>query len=187
MITAVTRISRRRSLSDITGRFQSAKSCWMRYKLPKFSMLALCYYCPHAYDSIPNIPYCSGSGKSGYRTWQPAPQPARRLEAFQTTDHGEADDHGTQDLAVATWLAARQKHIVLTEIMILPPMDVSLPTALQMRCGWQEEVPEAMVIGGAALYQAMLPYASRMYLTLIHAEIAGTPSFPNLIKRIGVS
>lgn len=44
------------------------------------------------------------------------------------------------------------------------------------------EVPEAMVIGGAALYQAMLPYASRMYLTLIHAEIAGDTLFPEFDK-----
>lgn len=43
-------------------------------------------------------------------------------------------------------------------------------------------VPEVMVIGGAALYQNMLPYASRMYLTLIHAEIAGDTFFPAFDK-----
>lgn len=37
---------------------------------------------------------------------------------------------------------------------------------------------EVMVIGGAALYQACLPRAERLYLTLIHREFAGDTFFP---------
>jgi len=37
---------------------------------------------------------------------------------------------------------------------------------------------EVMVIGGAALYQAMLPLAERLYLTEIAAEIDGDAFFP---------
>lgn len=37
---------------------------------------------------------------------------------------------------------------------------------------------ELMVIGGSSLYQTMLPYANRLYLTLIDAEFEGDTFFP---------
>ncbi|MCB1856744.1 MAG: dihydrofolate reductase [Gammaproteobacteria bacterium] len=40
------------------------------------------------------------------------------------------------------------------------------------------DVPELMVIGGAALYQALLPRANRLYLTRVHADIDGDTCFP---------
>lgn len=39
-------------------------------------------------------------------------------------------------------------------------------------------VPEIMVAGGAAVYQAMLPMAKRMYITVVHAEVEGDALFP---------
>jgi dihydrofolate reductase len=38
--------------------------------------------------------------------------------------------------------------------------------------------PEAMVIGGHALYHAALPTAQRIFLTEVHAEIEGDVTFP---------
>ncbi len=40
--------------------------------------------------------------------------------------------------------------------------------------------PELMVIGGASLYQALLPRAGRLYLSIIEAEVAGDVFFPAL-------
>lgn len=40
------------------------------------------------------------------------------------------------------------------------------------------DVDEVMLIGGAALYAAMLPAVSRMYLTRVHAEVDGDACFP---------
>ncbi len=40
------------------------------------------------------------------------------------------------------------------------------------------EAEEAMVIGGAAFYRAMLPHAERLYLTRIDAEFDGDAWFP---------
>lgn len=37
---------------------------------------------------------------------------------------------------------------------------------------------EVMVIGGASLYAQALPQADRLYMTLVHADIAGDASFP---------
>jgi len=40
------------------------------------------------------------------------------------------------------------------------------------------EVDEVMVIGGGHLYQQLLPYAQRLYLTHVDAEIEGDTHFP---------
>jgi dihydrofolate reductase len=39
-------------------------------------------------------------------------------------------------------------------------------------------VAEVMVVGGAELYAALLPWAGRMYLTRVHAAVAGDTRFP---------
>jgi dihydrofolate reductase len=41
-------------------------------------------------------------------------------------------------------------------------------------------VDEIMVIGGAQLYADLLPKVERLYLTLVHAEVAGDALFPEL-------
>ena len=41
-------------------------------------------------------------------------------------------------------------------------------------------IPEIMVIGGASLYRETLACAGRIYLTLVHADIAGDTWFPEL-------
>lgn len=38
---------------------------------------------------------------------------------------------------------------------------------------------EAMVIGGAEIYQQALGYADRLYLTEVHADVEGDASFPD--------
>jgi len=40
------------------------------------------------------------------------------------------------------------------------------------------EVPEVMIIGGESFYAQMLPRADRLYLTYVHAEVAGDAWFP---------
>ena len=42
------------------------------------------------------------------------------------------------------------------------------------------QAPEVMIVGGAALYEAMLPRTGRLYLTLIKAVFAGDTRFPKL-------
>lgn len=40
-------------------------------------------------------------------------------------------------------------------------------------------VPEVMIVGGAAFYAAMLPQADRLYLTLIETTVEGDAFFPD--------
>ncbi len=39
---------------------------------------------------------------------------------------------------------------------------------------------EVVVLGGASIYRALLPYTDRIYLTEVQAEVAGDTSFPEL-------
>lgn len=56
----------------------------------------------------------------------------------------------------------------------------SLPAALELaeNISLVNGVDEIMVIGGATLYEAALPVADRLYLTLVHAEVEGDAYFP---------
>ncbi len=40
------------------------------------------------------------------------------------------------------------------------------------------EVPEVMIIGGESFYRQLLPRTHRLYLTLVHAAVAGDAWFP---------
>jgi len=52
----------------------------------------------------------------------------------------------------------------------------SAAAAFQL-CGTEQEV---MIIGGASFYEQTLPQANRLYLTLVHSEIAGDAWFPEI-------
>ncbi len=43
---------------------------------------------------------------------------------------------------------------------------------------------EIFVIGGAEIYIAALPFAERIYLTLVHAKIAGDTHMPHIDKTV---
>jgi dihydrofolate reductase len=45
------------------------------------------------------------------------------------------------------------------------------------------DAPEVMVIGGAEVYALALSAAQRLYLTIVHGEIAGDAHFPALDER----
>ena len=56
--------------------------------------------------------------------------------------------------------------------------DAEAALALAERAAAQGGADEIMVIGGAAAYRRFLPLARRIYLTELHAEIAGDTEFP---------
>lgn len=52
----------------------------------------------------------------------------------------------------------------------------SLEDALQ---SCTEDTDEIIIMGGGQLYQQMMPYAHKLYLTLVEAEVAGDTVFPS--------
>jgi dihydrofolate reductase len=75
-------------------------------------------------------------------------------------------------------LLPRRRHILVTQdptyrangCLVVPSPEAAMAAAA--------DKPELMVVGGAALYRAMLPVAGRMYLTLVHAAVEGDTFFP---------
>ncbi len=45
-----------------------------------------------------------------------------------------------------------------------------------------EDAPEIVVIGGEAIYRALLPRAMRLYLTFVGAPFAGDAHFPDVVS-----
>ncbi|MCP4288788.1 MAG: dihydrofolate reductase [Gammaproteobacteria bacterium] len=82
-----------------------------------------------------------------------------------------------------TWLSlpgllSGRTHIVVSRNRDFVAAGCLLAHSLDEAIKLAGTVPEIMIIGGAALYQEALPYASRMYFTLVHAETGGDVFFP---------
>lgn len=56
----------------------------------------------------------------------------------------------------------------------------SLEEALEVARAEQPDAAEVMVMGGAQIYRECLPFADRVYLTRIDAEVQGDAWFPDL-------
>ncbi|MEA3638437.1 MAG: dihydrofolate reductase [Lamprobacter sp.] len=77
-------------------------------------------------------------------------------------------------------LLPRRRHLVISadpdfRAALTQAEAASSPESALERVG---SVPEVMIVGGASIYQAFLPLADRLLLTLIDAEIAGDTAFP---------
>lgn len=69
-------------------------------------------------------------------------------------------------------------HVVLTRDASYRAEGCTLARSLEEALTKTKDVAEVMIVGGATLYQAALPLADRLYLTLVHAEFAGDAFFP---------
>jgi dihydrofolate reductase len=78
-------------------------------------------------------------------------------------------------------LPNRRNIVISTSVEAIESLTVvgSLEEAIQLTA--QEE--ESFIIGGATIYKAALPLASRIYLTLVHADYEADTFFPALDMR----
>jgi dihydrofolate reductase len=60
----------------------------------------------------------------------------------------------------------------------LPENDIEVYTSIEAAINATREVEEVMIIGGMSLYEQALPLSSRLYMTLVHADINGDAWFP---------
>jgi dihydrofolate reductase len=75
-------------------------------------------------------------------------------------------------------LLPRRRHIVVSTDPRFAPPQAEVARSPQAAVDLAAPAPEIMIVGGASLYQALLPMAARMLLTLIDAEIEGDACFP---------
>ena len=76
-------------------------------------------------------------------------------------------------------LLPRRRHIVLSHDPDFCADGCTVAASLDAAIAIAGGVPELMIVGGAALYTEALPRASRLYLTRVHARIAGDTLFPD--------
>ncbi len=73
-------------------------------------------------------------------------------------------------------LPSRQNIVVTRDLSFEAPCDVAHSIDEALACAGDAE--EIMILGGAAIYQALLERADRFYLTVVHARPEGDTSFP---------
>jgi len=71
-----------------------------------------------------------------------------------------------------------RNNIVLTQNPDYRSVDVTIVGDIQQALMIAQGADEMMVIGGAAIYQQMLPLAQRLYLTYVDGEFVGDTWFP---------
>jgi dihydrofolate reductase len=61
----------------------------------------------------------------------------------------------------------------------------SLPEAVAeaKKIAGRDRQKEIMIIGGGQIYEQALPFADRLYLTIVHKKIEGDTYFPKYIKK----
>lgn len=74
-------------------------------------------------------------------------------------------------------VVTRQKHYNAPGCILVNTLEEAL------RIAQDHDEKEAMVIGGSEIYTLSLPYAHRLYLTEILAEVAGDVHFPEFNKK----
>ncbi len=72
-----------------------------------------------------------------------------------------------------------RRNIVVSRSLTRAPAGIELATSFEAAVRLAGEVPEIMVIGGAELYVSALRLATRIFLTEVHAAVAGDVTFPS--------
>lgn len=74
----------------------------------------------------------------------------------------------------------KRQNIVLTKERNFLRQGITVVHSVQEAIKVAGKAEELMIIGGASIYAAFLPLASRLYLTLIHQDYSGDTLFPVL-------
>lgn len=101
------------------------------------------------------------------------------LKRFKETTMGHTilmGRHTYQSLPKGA-LPGRRNVVVSKRISIVPDADVFPTVEEAVRDIRKEGETELFVIGGAALFGTMLPYADRLYLTRVETEVADADTF----------
>lgn len=78
-----------------------------------------------------------------------------------------------------------RKHIILTrnESFMVDDENVKIIHSLDSLKPFIESLDEYFVIGGGEIYSLLLPYAKRMYLTIVHGKFMGDTLFPEFNRN----
>lgn len=113
-------------------------------------------------------------GRDGGLPWR-LPRDLQRFRAI-TLGHPIVMGRRTHE-SIGRPLPGRLNLVLSSNQHFLAPGCVAMPS-LEAALAACAEVPEVMVVGGAALYAAALPRAQRLFMTEVAADTEGDVRFP---------
>lgn len=103
------------------------------------------------------------------------------LKFFKRTTLGHPVAMGRKTwLSLGKPLPGRENIVITRNTEFSPSGATVLNSIHQLITYSQEKHEEVFVIGGAEIYEAVLPYADRLYITVIHEEFDGDTYFPEI-------
>ncbi|SDZ60168.1 dihydrofolate reductase [Evansella caseinilytica] len=105
------------------------------------------------------------------------------LKFFKRVTSGHAVVMGRKTFVSLGKPLPGRRNIVVTRDRTFSPAGVEVIHSLEKIKDVRDTVEEVFVIGGATLYNEMLPFAEKIYLTIIHEKFAGDTLFPKLNEQ----
>lgn len=117
-------------------------------------------------------------GKDNQLIWH-LPEDLKRFKKLTT---GHTIIMGRKTFESLGRVLPNRKHIILCNDMEMKIENekVEILEDISMLKEYIESKEENFVIGGATIYKLLMPYASKLYLTLIHEEFEGDVYFPEI-------
>ncbi len=117
-------------------------------------------------------------GKDNKLIWH-LPEDLKRFKKLTT---GHTIIMGRKTFESLGRVLPNRKHVILCNDMELNIEDenVEVLEDISMLKQYIDSTEENFVIGGATIYKLLLPYANKIYLTLIHEKFEGDVSFPEI-------
>ena len=120
-------------------------------------------------------------GKDNKLIWH-LPEDLKRIKKLTT---GHTIIMGRKTFESLGRVLPNRKHVILCNDMELNIEDenVEVLEDISMLKQYIDSTEENFVIGGATIYKLLLPYANKIYLTLIHEKFEGDVFFPEIDER----
>jgi len=120
-------------------------------------------------------------GKDNKLIWH-LPEDLKRFKKLTT---GHTIIMGRKTFESLGRVLPNRKHVILCNDMELNIEDenVEVLEDISMLKQYIDSTEENFVIGGATIYKLLLPYANKIYLTLIHEKFEGDVFFPEIDER----
>ena len=120
-------------------------------------------------------------GKDNKLIWH-LPEDLKRFKRITT---GHTIIMGRKTFESLGRVLPNRKHIILCNDMEMNINDenVEVLEDISMLKDYINSEEEHFVIGGATIYKLLMPYANKLYLTLIHEEFEGDVYFPEIKKE----
>lgn len=120
-------------------------------------------------------------GKDNKLIWH-LPEDLKRFKRLTT---GHTIIMGRKTFESLGRVLPNRKHVILCNDMEMNIDDenVEILEDISMLKEYIDSEEEHFIIGGATIYKLLMPYANKLYLTLIHEEFDGDVYFPEIEEK----